>query len=141
VVDASVPEEELKAMTHAVEDVLAEIGADQVTRVLVLAQADKIDEARRMQLANRHSDAMLVSAVTGEGITALIERLEAEFERRLSEVELLLPYREGGRLAELHQIAGDLEREDTPEGVRVLVRLPAGVAARYAPFALRHGPA
>jgi GTPase len=58
----------------------------------------------------------------------------------LSEVELLMPYEEGGRLAELHELAGDLEREDTPDGVRVLVRLPAGVAARYAPFALTHKP-
>ena len=47
-----------------------------------------------------------------------------------------MPYGEGGRLAELHELAGDLEREDTPDGVRVLARLPAGVAARYAPFAL-----
>jgi len=71
---------------------------------------------------------MLVSAHTGEGISALIDRLSAEFERRLAEVELLVPYVDGGRLAELHELAGDLEREDTPEGVRVLVRLPAGVA-------------
>jgi GTP-binding protein HflX len=141
VVDASVPEEELEAMTSAVEEVLDEIGADQVPRVLVLAQADKIDGPRRAELANRHPDAMLVSALTGEGVPAVVERLEMEFERRLSEIELLVPYDEGSRLAELHQIAGDLEREDTPEGVRVLVRLPAGVAARYAPFALRHGPA
>ena len=66
----------------------------------------------------------------------MIERIEHEFERRLPVVELLIPYDEGGRLAELHELAGDLEREDTPDGVRVHARLPAGVAARYAPFAL-----
>jgi GTP-binding protein HflX len=54
------------------------------------------------------------------------------------EVELLVPYPEAGRLAELHQLAGDLEREDTADGVRVLVRLPESIAARYAPFALTH---
>jgi len=59
----------------------------------------------------------------------------------LEEVELLVPYEEGGRLAELHDLAGDLKREDTPEGVRVLARLPANVAARYAPFVLAHKPA
>ena len=62
---------------------------------------------------------MLVSALTGEGIAELVERIEDEFARRLREVELLIPYDEGGRLAELHELAGDLEREDTPEGVRV----------------------
>jgi GTPase len=136
VVDASVDEEELLAMTTAVEDVLHEIGADEAARVLVLGKADLIDAERRAELANRHPEAALVSAVTGEGLAALVERIEVEFARTLQSVDLLIPYDEGGRLAELHQIAGDLEREDTPDGVRVLARLPAGVAARYQPFAL-----
>ncbi|MGZ4193835.1 MAG: GTPase HflX [Solirubrobacteraceae bacterium] len=136
VADASVDEEELAAMTSAVDDVLHEIGADEAPRLLVLAKADRIDDERRAELSHRHPDAMLVSAVSGEGIPALIDRIAVEFARRLSDVELLVPYEEGGRLAELHELAGDLEREDTPEGVRVSARLPASVAARYAPFAL-----
>jgi GTP-binding protein HflX len=136
VVDASVDEDELSAMTRAVDDVLHEIAADEAPRLLVLAKADGIDADRRGELAHRHPEALLVSAVTGEGIPALIERVQVEFARRLFDVELLVPYEEGGRLAELHELAGDLEREDTPNGVRVSARLPASVAARYAPFAL-----
>jgi GTP-binding protein HflX len=136
VVDASVPEEELTEMTKAVDDVLQEIGADEAPRLLVLAKADRIDDERRAELSHRHPGALLVSAASGEGIEALVDRVAVEFARRLSEVELLLPYDEGGRLAELHALAGDLEREDTPEGVRVSVRLPANVAARYAAFVL-----
>ncbi len=45
VVDASAPEEELVAMTRAVEDVLEEIGTGDQPRVLVLNKADKLDEA------------------------------------------------------------------------------------------------
>ena len=138
VVDASVPEEDLTSMTRAVDDVLHEIAADEAPRLLVLAKADRIDDERRSELAHRHPGALLVSAASGEGIEVLVERVRVEFARRLSEVELLVPYGEGGRLAELHELAGDLEREDTPEGVRVSVRLPASVAARYAPFALSH---
>jgi GTPase len=136
VVDASVPEEELSAMTLAVQDVLAEIGADEAPQLLVLAKADRVDEDRRAELRHRHPGAVLVSAVTGEGIDALVERVEEEFARTLKEIELLIPYAEGGRLAELHEIAGDLEREERPDGVRVLARLPATVAERYQPFAL-----
>jgi GTP-binding protein HflX len=136
VVDASAEEDELLAMTKAVEDVLEEIQAGEATTVLVLAKADRIDPERRTELAHRHPDASLVSASTGEGIPALAERIESEFQRRLQEVELLVPYSEGGRLAELHALAGDLEREDTPDGVLVSVRLPAGVAARFAAFQL-----
>jgi GTP-binding protein HflX len=136
VVDASVDEEELNAMTRAVDDVLHEIAADEAPRLLVLAKADRIDEDRRAELAHRHPEALLISAATGEGVPALIDRIQVEFARRLFDVELLVPYEEGGRLAELHELAGDLEREDTPDGVRVSARLPASVAARYASFAL-----
>jgi GTP-binding protein HflX len=136
VVDASVPESELLEMTAAVEEVLHEIGAVQAPRVLVLAKADKIETERRQELANRHPDAVLVSALSGEGIEALGARIEEEFARSLQEVELLIPYGEGSSLAELHEIAGDLDREETADGVRVVARLPAGVVARYTRFAL-----
>jgi GTP-binding protein HflX len=136
VVDASVPEEELVEMTRAVEDVLHEIGADEVPHVLVLAKGDRVDAERRGELQHRHPDAVLVSALTGEGLEALIERIEEGFARTLKPVELLIPYEEGARLAELHAIAGDLEREEMPDGVHVAARLPATVAARYSSFAV-----
>jgi GTP-binding protein HflX len=130
VVDASAPEEELEAMTKAVEDVLEELGADE-DRILVLNKADQLDDERRHELAFRHPDAQLVSAVTGEGLDALRERIAHEFERTLRDVELLVPFSAGGTLSELHDVAGDLERTDTAEGVRIQARLPAGVAERF----------
>jgi GTP-binding protein HflX len=136
VADASVPEEELLAMAKAVQDVLTEIGAGEVAQLLVLSKADLIDDDRRSELARHHPDAVLVSARTGEGLEALVARIEDEFARRLRDVELLIPYGEGGRLAELHELSGDLEREETGEGVRIRARLPAPVAARYERFEL-----
>ena len=140
VVDASVEEEELLEMTRAVEDVLHEIDAEEAPRLLVLGKADKVGPERRAELENRHPDAVLVSSLTGEGVAELTERIEDEFARALQDVELLIPFDEGARLAELHEIAGDLEREETPAGVRVMARLPPSVAARYERFTLEpHG--
>jgi GTP-binding protein HflX len=135
VVDASAPEEELELMTRAVEDVLAELGADE-QQILVLNKADLLDEERRHELAFRHPDASLVSAATGEGLEELRERIGREFERTLRDVDLLVPFSEGGLLSELHDVAGELEREDTAEGVRVQARLPAVVAERYGRYAM-----
>jgi GTP-binding protein HflX len=140
VVDASVGEDELLEMTRAVEDVLEEIGAGGRPQVLALNKCDAIDESRRRELRFRHPDAVQVSAAAGTGLDDLGERVVEEFARALSTVELLVPYREGGRLAELHELAGDLEREDTTEGVRVTARLPAAVAARYAPYSVNGRP-
>ena len=135
VVDAGAPEEELEAMTRAVEDVLEEIGAGDTPRLLVLNKADVLDDERRRELAFRHPDALLVSALTGEGLDALGERISEDFERTLQDVELLVPFSEGATLSELHDVAGDLERTDTAEGVRVSVRLPAVVAERFDRYA------
>jgi GTPase len=131
VVDGSAPEEELLQMTRAVEDVLDEIGSVEQPRVLVLNKADAMDDERRRELAFRHPDAVLVSALTSEGLDRLGERIAGEFERTLRDVELLVPFSEGGTLSELHDFAGDLEREDTDEGVRINARLPSVVADRY----------
>jgi GTP-binding protein HflX len=136
VVDGSADEDQLPAMTAAVQDVLQEIGAGEVPQLLVLSKADLIDDERRSELARRHPQDVLVSARTGEGIETLTWRIEDEFARRLRDVELLIPYDEGNRLAELHEISGDLEREETHEGVRVRARLPAPVLARFERFVL-----
>ena len=136
VVDASAPEEELVAMTRAVEDVLEEIHAVASPRVLVLNKADLLDDERRRELDFRHPDAVLVSALTGEGLDELGERIALEFERTLRDVELLVPFSDGGTLSELHDVAGDLSRTDTPEGVLISARLPAVVAERFGRYAV-----
>jgi GTP-binding protein HflX len=135
VVDAHETEEELEAMTRAVDDVLEEIGVGETPRLLVLNKADLLDEERRRELSFRHPDGFLVSAVTGEGLEELGEAIADAFERSLQDVELLVPFSEGQTLSELHDVAGDLEREDTAEGVKVTARLPAVVAERYDRYA------
>jgi GTP-binding protein HflX len=124
------------AMTRAVEDVLEEIGVGDQPRILVLNKADLLDDERRHELAFRHGDASLVSAITGEGLDALQERIADEFERTLRDVELLVPFSEGGTLSELHDVAGDLERTDTPDGVLIQARLPSVVAERFDRYAV-----
>ncbi len=136
VVDASAPEDLLVAMTAAVDDVLEEIGVGDQPRILVLNKADLLDDDRRRELAFRHPEAALVSAISGEGLDELQERIADEFERTLRDVELLVPFSDGGTLSELHDLAGDLERTETPDGVRIQARLPSVVAERFDRYAV-----
>jgi GTPase len=134
VADAAVPEEELEQMLAAVEDALVEIGAAERPRLLALNKVDLLDAERRRELGFRYPRAVQVSGETGEGLDALREAIEARFLASLERMELLVPYEEGGSLSELHELAGELERRDTPEGVRVRARVPASAAPRFERF-------
>jgi GTP-binding protein HflX len=141
VADASAPEEELIEQVDAVEVVLAEIGAAERPRLLALNKVDLLDEDRRRELSFRHPRAVQISAATGEGLGSLADAIEARFLASLRPMELLVPYDEGGRLSELHDLAGEMEREDTPEGAHIRARVPAGVAARFERFSVNGGGA
>jgi GTPase len=134
VADASVPEDELHEMLAAVDEVLGEIGAGERPSLLALNKIDVLDEERRRELTFRFPQAVQVSAVTGEGLAELSEAVEARFLASLRPMELLVPYDEGTSLSELHDLAGELEREDTAEGVWIRARVPASVAPRFERF-------
>jgi GTP-binding protein HflX len=136
VLDASAPEEQAEVMLRSVEQTLEEIGAGDRPRLLVLNKADLLDDEAGDELRLRHPDAVLVSAARGEGLGELGERIERELAHTLRAMDLLVPYADGGSLAELHDLAGDVSREDTPDGVRVRALIPARVAQRFERFAI-----
>ena len=143
VLDASAPEAQREIMQRSVEATLEEIGAppsgaQAVTppRVLVANKIDLLDDEQREELRFRHPEAVLVSGVDGEGLTDLQARLELELAHTLRPLDLLVPYADGGSLAELHELAGEVSREDTAEGVRVHALVPARLAQRFARFAV-----
>ncbi len=131
VVDAAAPEERRVVDMRAVDDVLEEIGAGDKPRLLALNKADLLGADARHEVRIQNPGAVLVSALTGEGLDALRERIEGAFEETLAEVELLVPYTEGGRLHELYEVAGELERRELDDGVLVHARVPIAEMHRF----------
>jgi GTP-binding protein HflX len=82
---------------------------------------------------------VLVSALSGEGVDILLDRVEAAFADTLAEVELLVPYADGARLHELHEVAGDLQREERADGVLVHARVPVAEMHRFDDLAVTCG--
>jgi GTPase len=135
VVDASEPEDRLGEMISAVETVLHEIGADDVPVELVLNKIDLVDPLGRRRLGNRFPGALQISAATGEGVNELRARVAERFAGRYEDVRLLLPYEEGGKLAELYALGAPIdEREDSEAGVLVRAKLPARDVRRFARY-------
>ena len=135
VVDASAPDDELDRMIAAVEEVLGEIGAGELPVELVLNKIDEVDPLGRRRLANRFPGALQVSALTGEGLAELRERVAERFAERFELVRLLVPHSDGAKLAELYALGTPIdEREDREEGVFIRARLPRRDLTRFAPY-------
>ena len=132
VVDATSSEEQMAMEMAAAESILGEIGADDKPRLLVLNKVDLLEPEQRSEVRIAHPDAVQVSAVTGEGLEELKAAIELTFEETMMPIELLVPYADGARLHDLHEVAGKVEREDGPEGVLVRTRLPMGELHRFA---------
>jgi GTP-binding protein HflX len=135
VVDASTDDDEQDRQREAVDDVLHEIGASDLPVVIVLNKIDRVDPLGRRRLANRFPAGPQVSALTGEGLVGLQEEIARRFEDRWERVRMLVPYEDGGKLSELYALGTPIEeREDTPDGVLVIARLPRRELARFAPY-------
>jgi GTP-binding protein HflX len=136
VVDGSAPAAERAEAIAAVDATLEEIGAGDRPRLLVLNKLDLLSADESRDLLVGAPGAIGVSAATGEGIVQLRDRIEAAFEETLREVELLVPYDQGASLSELYELAGEIERTELADGVRVRASIPAAVVHRFQRFAV-----
>jgi GTP-binding protein HflX len=135
VADASLADAQLDETIAAVEAVLAEIGAKELASELVLNKVDAVDPLRRRRLANRFPDALQISALTGEGLDPLRERIAGRFAGRFEPVRLLVPYEDGRVLTELYTLGAPIvERVDRADGVLLLARLSKSDVRRFAPY-------
>ena len=127
VVDGSdeAPLEQLRA----VREVLAEIEAGGVPELVVVNKADAADPDAVAALLRREPDAIVVRARTGEGIEALMERIEAELPSRMTDVEVLVPYTRGDLVSRAHQVGDVLAVEHEAGGTRLKARVPAALAS------------
>jgi GTPase len=130
VADASESEERRQVQAKAVDEVLAEIGAGDLPRLLVLNKVDRLDEDERALLSDHHPDAVQVSAVSGAGLDDLREQLAAFARTQLVRLEVTIPYSEGRLLSEIHAAAREVTQEAGEEGTRVRALMPARDAAR-----------
>jgi GTP-binding protein HflX len=135
VADASAGEEGLEAQLESVSGVLGEIGADDLPQLLALNKVDRLDDVARRRLANRYRDAVLVSALTGEGLDELKHRVAEMFAGRYIDVRLLVPHDRGDELAALYRSGAPITaRDDQADGVLVSARIPRRLLPRFAPY-------
>ena len=134
VADASAGEVELEAQMASVAPCWTRLRPN-IPQMLVLNKIDAIDPLGRRRLANGYPDAVLVSALTGEGLDQLKERIAGFFSDRYVDVRLLLPHDRGAALSALYESGAPITaREDAADGVLVTARLPQRLVSRFAAY-------
>jgi GTP-binding protein HflX len=138
VVDAGSPDAEQQIV--AVHAVLREIGADAVPELLVLNKGDVAAPGDVKALLGAHPDAVVVSAITGEGVTVLLDTIGARIRALAPIVELLVPYERGDVVAALHREGEVLVEVHAEGGTRVRARIPGVTLPRFDDFIVTHRP-
>lgn len=124
--DVSHPDSEAQARDVETTLALLEVDAKDRDRVIeVLNKVDLLEPERREKLlaAAGAEGPLAISAVTGEGIDALLDRIEARLSEDKWQVSLQVPVTEGELLAWLYRSTDVAERRDADDGVHLSVRV------------------
>ena len=99
VIDASNPE--WREQAHIVDELIRELGAEQVPCIRVYNKCDVAFTAQQ----EREADAVYISAKTGEGIPALLSAVDKKLDKGTKRVVIHLPYDKTGLLDGLYREA------------------------------------
>ncbi|MFO6463318.1 GTPase HflX [Jannaschia sp. KMU-145] len=132
--DISHPETEAQA--RDVEAILEALGTDaEIPRIEIWNKADQLDPAdlqAATNLAARRDDVYLASALTGQGLDAILDRVETDLTETLTEAVLSVPYADGRARAWLHEegvVQSEAACDET--SAEISVRWTARQAARF----------
>jgi GTP-binding protein HflX len=136
VVDARHPQAE--EQIQAVNAVLEEIGAAGKPTLMVLNKMDLLNgNGSGSKLVELHPKAVAVSALTGDGLPALLEELNNQVRPIREFVELSVPHEEASVIARLHAVGHVVERDYSGERAWFRARVPPRLHGEFAPFIVR----
>jgi len=132
VVDVTHPH--VVAQVESVEDTLAELEIDHLPVVVALNKIDQLPPDSDIETILDLPTAVRVSALTGEGIEALLLAIEATMAALLEPIQVLLPYQRGDLLSMMYERGQVDGEEHQQEGVRVYGRLPHRLIPYFEPY-------
>ena len=132
VVDAS--SDEYEAQIAAVEDVLGQIHAQDLSRVLVFNKCDLLGEERLGALKARHPQAQFVSAATGEGVGELVEHVARVASAQDEHLDVLIPYNRGDLVSVAHERCHILSETHEEQGTRIVMLAAPSFASMFRPY-------
>jgi GTP-binding protein HflX len=123
------------SQAEAVQRTLQEIGADEIPSLPVLNKIDRLENLdQASQLLDTFAGGVAISALRGEGIDQLLEKVEEKLFESYQSVSVEVPYSKGDLISLFHE-EGQVESiTNEYEGVLIQGRLPVRLLARYKEF-------
>ena len=122
VVDCS--DASFRSQLEVTREVLAEIGAAATPSRLLLNKIDRITPEELAVITAELPDAVPLSAHDPEDVAALRDLIVAFFERDHLETTLLIPYRRGQLVGQVHATMRVLDEQHDEDGTHLRVRAP-----------------
>lgn len=119
---------------RAVDDVLGQIGAEGIPAIMVLNKADELDGPQRQALAERFPLAQMVSARTGEGIPALVDRIALAAAAADELMEVTIPFDKGALVSRAHEECRIIAKEHGEGGTRLQMQVPRSLVGLFEPY-------
>ncbi len=132
VVDASHPG--LDEQMLAVDSLLADLELGPRPTIVALNKVDRLDEGAALSALVDRFEGVALSARTGEGVDALLDRIELALRPGVERVRLCIPYRDGTALAHCYERGRVLARSDDADGIHLEVELPPRLLAFVEPY-------
>lgn len=112
---------------QAVDQTLNDLDVSGIPQIIALNKIDQLAEMDALQLEH----AVPISALTGQGLGRLLERIDEVLYQQMVPVRVKLPYSAGDLLATFHG-QGSVERiQHTANGIDIAGRLPGRLVAGY----------
>jgi GTPase len=132
VVDASHPG--LDEQMLAVDSLLSELELGPRPTIVALNKVDRLDGDAALSALVDRFEGVALSARTGEGVEALLNRIEVALRPGMERVALIIPYRDGTALARCYERGRVLARSDDADGIHLDVELPPRLLAFVEPY-------
>lgn len=115
--------------------VLEELNATEQPLITALNKMDRLPDAAAVTATDTGlPNSVAISALTGEGLPALLTRIEEILDEELVEIVLLLPYKRGDLLGLLHQRGVVLREVHEEAGTRVTGRIPTSLLPHFSSY-------
>ncbi len=126
---------------HAIEQAravfatLKEIGAGELPIVNVLNKIDRLEDPDSACAAlGDLPDSVAVSALTGQGLAALLDEVEEVLESEMRRIKVLVPFDRGDLVSLIHERGLVLKETHQEGGTLIVGQVPEGIASQLTEF-------